>query len=48
MAHHGHDHHPESATRFAGRLRWERKGINYLALVKLGCALIAYQQATWF
>lgn len=36
-------------NRFRGLLiRWERKGLNYLALVKLGCALIAYQQASVF
>jgi putative transposase len=29
-------------------VRWERKGENYLALVYLGCALIALQQALWF
>jgi transposase len=29
-------------------IRWERKGDNYLALVQLGCALIAFQQASWF
>jgi transposase len=36
-------------NRFRGLLiRWERKGANYLALVQLGCGLIAFQQATTF
>jgi transposase len=33
-------------NRFRGILvRWERKAVNYLALVQLACGLIAYQQA---
>lgn len=27
-------------------IRWERKGSNYLGLLHLGCAMIAFQQAT--
>lgn len=34
-------------NRFRGLLiRWERKGMNYLALVQLACGLIAFQQAS--
>jgi len=29
-------------------MRWERKSVNYLALVYLASALIAYQQARHF
>jgi transposase len=33
-------------NRFRGLLiRWERKAENYLALVRLACGLIAWQQA---
>jgi len=36
-------------NQFRGLLiRWERQGPNYLALVHLGCALIAWQQAHSF
>jgi len=36
-------------NRYRGLLiRWERISANYLAMLQLACAIIAYQQAQWF
>ena len=45
VAVHVHVHAPVAVIEGPLRIRWERRAQNYLALVEMSCAFIAYRAA---